>query len=1018
MRAFGGRLTRPNEPEYPQAEASTEITNQDQTEYDPASLRADAPAFVPGQETPAASSSTAGRPHPRPKQQPRKPPRNVSKSTANDIATRTHEDILNGFYECPICTSELGRRSKVWSCRQCWTVFHLSCIKKWSTNDGSVFSRPRDQDRADNDNNPDIQARQWRCPGCNLPHDILPTSYSCWCEKELDPRPLPGLPPHSCGQTCSKSRKGCPHPCDSTCHAGPCPPCRAMGPTQHCFCGRHESTKRCVDTDYVNGWSCQEACGEALPCMEHTCKQSCHEGLCGECEELVTARCYCGKITKEIPCRTREDEIQSENQSDSWTGAFNCGELCNRLYDCGQHSCQESCHPQEKQTPHCPSSPDMISHCSCGKTKLSDMPDIKPRTDCNDPIPNCQKPCDKPLLCGHNCPRACHTGSCPPCFLTVDIKCRCGRSSFRSMCHQGKIEPPMCFRLCKATLNCGRHACGERCCPGERKSIERLATKRKLKSLMVANQFDDDDIEAEHICTRVCGRTLKCSTHQCEELCHKGSCSTCREAIFEEVSCNCGRSVLYPPQPCGTKPPVCNFNCERPKRCGHPQTQHNCHPDEESCPKCPFLTEKRCLCWKKVLKNQPCWLVDARCGLICGKELQCGSHSCKKQCHRPGDCEDSNMPCQQACGKIKKLCSHPCSETCHAPFPCPEKSPCQSKVTITCPCGRLKKEKRCGAFKDKGRPQQSSPSPLKCDEECGRLHRNRTLASALSVNIDPSTTTTAATGQSSPLESFPYSDDTLDMYIELSTSSTLSTLQTYESTLHSLAMGVTQRSARFQPARSQLRAFTHSLAEDWGLKSESFDPEPNRHVLVFKSPNWLPPPAAAEPANPNGIGIRGISVGECVKLREMERMKDRAAKREAAAEKARIEAAMKASSGAAGEGGEMGNDGWAQVASRKRPGTGLQNGAAGSNGRTIANGSSFPFAFGDMKNPSSDDTRFSKLVLRSGVGMGRGRSQAEKSAKAVDVDDVVEDWEEEVEKEEREQGQKLAEEESHANADE
>ncbi|EER36847.1 NF-X1 type Zn finger-containing protein [Histoplasma capsulatum H143] len=75
-------------------------------------------------------------------------------------------------------------------------------------------------------------------------------------------------------------------------------------------------------------------------------------------------------------------------------------------------------------------------------------------------------------------------------------------------------------------MNCGRHTCGEHCCPGERKAIERQATKRKLKSLNVANRPNDHDIEAEHICTRVCGRLLKCSKHMCQELCHKGSCAS------------------------------------------------------------------------------------------------------------------------------------------------------------------------------------------------------------------------------------------------------------------------------------------------------------------------------------------------------------------------------------------------------------------------------------------------------------------------------------------------------------
>ena len=38
------------------------------------------------------------------------------------------------------------------------------------------------------------------------------------------------------------------------------------------------------------------------------------------------------------------------------------------------------------------------------------------------------------------------------------------------------------------------------------------------------------------------------------------------------------------------------------------------------------------------------------------------------------------------------------------------------------------------------------------------------------------------------------------------------------------------------------RAFLHSLAEDFGLDSEGVDPEPHRHVVVFKAPNFVKAP--------------------------------------------------------------------------------------------------------------------------------------------------------------------------------
>lgn len=1002
-RGFEARLTRP--------EQGSDVNGPDGV-GDPhdQGLRAEAPMFVPGKPPVEGASgptlSVKGKGKARAKQSL---PKVTTKSTAGDIATRIHEDIINNLYECPICTSELGRRSRIWSCELCWTVFHLSCIKKWSTNQGAAVQNAarEQQDRQD-----PLAPRAWRCPGCNLSHEIFPSTYTCWCEKEVDPKSLPGLPPHSCGQTCSRPRKNCPHPCDATCHAGPCAPCTAMGPTQDCFCGRNSSTKRCQDTDYDNGWSCGEICGDLLPCGEHTCPLSCHEGLCGACEVKIEARCYCGKSQTEMLCSSKEEEMESQlvhddGSEEEWTGCFACRDICGRFFDCGVHSCQKSCHPQDSLPVHCPRSPDVVGHCPCGKTPLSDLPGFILRTSCEDPIPNCAEPCGKMLSCGHSCDHICHTGSCGPCLRRVPIQCQCGRNTSMTVCHQGDLQAPQCFRVCKATLHCGRHACSERCCPGEQKAIERQAVRRKLKSHL---RPIDEDIEAEHICTRVCGRTLKCGRHTCPELCHKGACNTCREAIFEEIACNCGRSILYPPQPCGTQPPPCSFQCERPKPCGHPQTTHNCHADDENCPKCPFLVEKPCLCGKRVLKNVPCWLVDARCGQVCGQPLKCGSHSCQKDCHRPSDCEDATKPCQQACGKTKTLCGHPCSEPCHAPYPCPEKTACSSTLTVTCSCGRLRQETRCNAAKavtSKGQLQQPQRlpaiTPLSCDDECARLERNRSLASALGIDINQTTTAQAISSTN-----LPYSSDTLDQYIQLASSVPLSTLQTYESNLHSLAADKTQRSFRFQPAKSSLRAFAHNLSADWGFVTESHDPEPHRHVFVLKPLSWIPPIFGM--GSGSSIGIGGMSVRECVKLRERERTKERETQRVAVLEAKAARDALKANANPSGDGG------WAQVASRsKKPGTGgLDASSSAVSTRSATPIPQAPFATtgGSMFAALAADgaglaSKKDRLVLRSGVGTGKALRAQVSKPEVADSWEEAEEREEQVERE-QEQGKEQA----------
>ena len=210
--------------------------------------------------------------------------------------------------------------------------------------------------------------------------------------------------------------------------------------------------------------------------------------------------------------------------------------------------------------------------------------------------------------------------------------------------------------------------------------------------------------------------------------------------------------------------------------------------------------------------------------------------------------------------------------------------------------------------------------------------------------------------------------------------------------MHSLATDTSNRSIRFQPAKSTLRAFTHSLATDWGFVTESHDPEPHRHVFVLKPLTWKPPIFGI--GGETTIGIGGMSVRECVKLRERERTKEREAQRVAAVEaKAARDVAKTQVNGSS-------SDGWAQVASRaKKPG------ADGSNASTrsttpLQSSFSSPFSNRTMFSALSGDaessgsgTKKEKLVLRSGVGVG-------KSLRSQPPAEVVDSWEEAEEKEE------------------
>ena len=402
------------------------------------------------------------------------------------------------------------------------------------------------------------------------------------------------------------------------------------------------------------------------------------------------------------------------------------------------------------------------------------------------------------------------------------MPCRCGRTSTETTCSLRGDSQPECSRVCRAVLSCGKHVCGNTCCADERTAIERQAAKRKKNVRPVPAEV----FEAEHICVKTCGKPLSCQKHTCQNICHRGPCLSCPEAIFEEISCACGRTVLQPPQPCGTVAPQCRYDCTRPRPCGHPEVKHNCHPADTPCPICPFLVDKTCVCGKRTIKNKPCGLDEAHCGLTCDKVLKCGFHHCSLTCHRPGQCEDKGIlgsHCSQRCGRTRQSCEHQCMDTCHSPYPCKEDKPCQAKTFITCECQHRKQEVKCSATKTNPSPTHE---PLRCDDECKRLQRNAKLAQAL--NIDPATHTD---------NHIPYSQDTLN-----SAKANLAWTQAQEREFRVFADDPSAKRLNFKPMASPQRAFLHSLAEDFGLDSLSQDPEPLRHVSVFKTPRFVSAP--------------------------------------------------------------------------------------------------------------------------------------------------------------------------------
>jgi len=115
------------------------------------------------------------------------------------------------------------------------------------------------------------------------------------------------------------------------------------------------------------------------------------------------------------------------------------------------------------------------------------------------------------------------------------------------------------------------------------------------------------------------------------------------------------------------------------------------------------------------------------------------------------------------------------------------------------------------------------------------LQRNAKLAAAL--NIDPATHLD---------DHIPYSTTTLNLYQEYTKFA-----QLHEREFRVFAQDEKEKRVRFKPMPNHHRAFLHALAEDFGLDSESQDPEPHRHVVIFKTPRFVSMPAK--------------TLGQCVK---------------------------------------------------------------------------------------------------------------------------------------------------------
>uniref|UniRef100_A0A1B6D4K5 Protein shuttle craft n=1 Tax=Clastoptera arizonana TaxID=38151 RepID=A0A1B6D4K5_9HEMI len=727
---------------------------------------------------------------------PHKNDKYSNKVTQRDRLT---EQLNKGTLECLVCFGQVRQFDNVWSCGICYHVLHLRCIITWAKTS-----------RADSG---------WRCPACQNVTLSTPQDYYCFCGRRKDPEWVRSETAHSCGEVCNRKKVNpseyykCDHHCTLLCHPGPCAPCLAVV-FRNCGCGKTKKALQCGQTQLL---ACESKCGKELNCGEHFCEQSCHFGECSPCEIKITQRCFCGKENREVIC-------DGEKSKDKF---YSCKETCNLKLSCGHHSCSKECH--EGDCGICLLDPSIITHCYCGKVELTD--DQK-RESCLDPIPTCSLICGKTLNCGqpsspHNCKSLCHEGPCPPCEDSTLVRCRCGHMLREIPCVQltTKADDARCQKKCTKKRMCGKHKCNQFCC-----------------------------IDLDHVCPLPCNHMLTCGQHRCEQLCHRGHCQPCMLASFEELYCECRRSVMFPPIPCGTRPPSCEHPCSRQHSCDHP-VLHYCHSAPQ-CPPCTVLTAKYCHGKHELRKTVLCHVEEFSCGLPCGKPLNCGRHKCISPCHG-GDCLKPGQLCKQPCTTPRELCGHGCNNPCHE-GPCID-SPCKETVVVTCQCGNLSISRPCyennGEYHriatallaskmadvqlgrtvhvtDMQGARKMSLKTLDCTDDCRLLERNRRLAIGLQIK-NPDLSSKLSPRYSEFMRNWAKKDERFcqNVHDKLTELVKLAKQSKQKS-----------RSYSFETMNRDKRQFVHEYCEHFGCESMAYDAEPKRNVVATaqRDKAWLP----------------------------------------------------------------------------------------------------------------------------------------------------------------------------------
>ncbi|CAH8583043.1 unnamed protein product [Schistosoma haematobium] len=745
------------------------------------------------------------------------------------------------------------------------------------------------------------------CPPC-----LATITLSCPCGKSQRPATCgdPNLQP--CGQICERQlSSNCAtgfHTCLLTCHYGSCNPCQWMIETA-CFCGQDNNVKLICGSNEIRKCTFSQ---KDLQTLRTAFVEFQSKIISNDYSDILKLQqisiaddlslhanddlnnSLSSQLSKPDFHNTDSTRIVNDNNKQIISSdlllvkigpTFSCDRVCGRQLSCNNHKCSNYCHSGE--CPPCALDPAWCLTCPCGKTPLTKLVSTSclygNRQSCTDPLPTCPNICGRPRsLCGHTCSEYCHTGPCPPCELSISLKCRCGQSSKVMTCQEfSKLSdkegaPELCCqRVCKKKLICGRHKCKTLCC--------------------------NDTI---HSCPEICGRRLSCQLHYCEEQCHSGPCNSCwRGVIYSELVCRCGHTILHPPQPCGSSAPECNQPCSLIHNCDHP-VKHACHM-EPKCPPCTVIMNKVCPGGHGVQFKVPCFQEVRSCGRICNKPLSGCSHLCQRKCHA-GPCldlttsdEECDTVCIQPCQKPRPGCGHPCGLPCHevrnqscleafSNHGSESQLICTALVDVVCRCGNIKQKQQCHQVYTKQyllleheRNMSSAPLTgshslftehdsqkpiplLACDNSCTSSTESHTTSQYANTSTWKRGLTNSSDAMLPNLDEdeCPFDPPEYPDHLKQFALRNFTFVENIEEQLKSMIMQFWKSNIEptdpnnpkeypkvlvhhFPPMNKRKRRFIHDIVEYYGMEACTYDPGPNCHVMVIARRGYSKLPAGS-----------------------------------------------------------------------------------------------------------------------------------------------------------------------------